>query len=87
MFSRVAFLILKLLVVLFPIGAGLFLTNLGVVKLNEAIIVPVRRLITPYGFLAFSSIQLQQSSLWVIIMGDQCLDIKNDNASALVVFI
>jgi len=85
MFSRVAFLILKLLVVLFPIGAGLFLTNLGMVKLNEATIVPFRQLSNPYGFLAFSSIQLQGVT-WCIIIGDQFLDIKNDTYSLLVVF-
>jgi len=85
MFSRVAFLILKLLVVLFPIGAGLFLTNLGVVKLNEATIVLFRQLSNPYGFLVFSSIQLQRVE-WTFIIGDQFLDIKNDTASLLICF-
>jgi len=83
--SKFLFFILKSLVVLFPIGAGLFLTNLGVVKLNEASTIPIKRLTTPYGFLVFSSTQLQRAGLGIWI-GDQFFSIKNDTVSGLMPF-
>jgi len=63
MFSRFSFRILKVLVVVFPIAAGLFLTGLGWVRLNEAIERPVSKPLAPYGILAFSSQECEGHSL------------------------
>ncbi len=73
----------KLLLVLFPIGSGLFLTDLGVVKLNEASFVSGRQEITSYGFLVFSSTQLQQvgSNIWLGVSS-----IKDDEGGCLIHF-
>ncbi|MEM2088233.1 MAG: hypothetical protein QXF52_06095 [Thermoproteota archaeon] len=76
----VLFLILKLLVILFPIGAGLYLTNLGTVKLNEATVIPLRPWSTPYGFLSFSSIPLHRLC-WSVGIGEQYSNVKSDICS------
>jgi hypothetical protein len=75
--------ILKLLVVLFPLGAGLLLTVSGVTKLNEANIVPVKQWTTPYGFLVFSSTQLQNvvSHIWM-----ENINIKEDTTLCNIPF-
>lgn len=46
---------LRMLMVVFPIGTGLFLTGLGTIKLNQATETPDPRPLSPYGILAFSS--------------------------------
>jgi len=51
---------LKLFVILFPVGAGLYLTSFGVVKLSEVSIIPSKKTISPYGFLVFSSVPLKK---------------------------
>lgn len=86
MFPRLLFVAFKLLVVVFPIGAGLFLTNLGVTELNEANVAPIKQWPTPFGFLVFSSAQLRgvESHIW---LGDQFISVKNDTASCLIHFI
>jgi len=53
-------LVLKSAVVLFPLLAGGFLTFLGGEKLYEANTVQVDRWISPYGLLAFCSMQMQE---------------------------
>ena len=75
--SRIKLSTLKLIVILFPLGAGLFLTVLGVAKLNEANIVPTKQWTTPHGFLVFSSTQLQNVESHVYIDG---INIKDDTA-------
>lgn len=53
----------KLLVVVFPIGAGLFLTILGAVRLNQANVTVVPRTLAPYGVQAFSVGDCQMGGL------------------------
>lgn len=69
MFPKHSFHILKLLVVVFPVVAGLFLTSLGVVKLNQASEKPIPKPLAPYGILAFSSEELDsaRSSLGFVL--------------------
>jgi len=75
--SRIRLSTLRLLVIFFPLGAGLFLTVSGVAKLNEANIIPLEQWTTPYGFLVFSSTQLQnvESHVWI-----ENINIKDDAA-------
>jgi len=68
MFSRFWFRLLRLLVVVFPIGAGLFLTSWGVVKLNQATETLVSEPLAPYGVLAFGSEECEFKVLSIYMM-------------------
>ena len=81
--SRIRLSTLKLLVILFPLGAGLFLTILGVAKLNEANIAPIKQWTTPHGFLVFSSTELQNVESHVYIDN---INIKDDTALCEIPF-
>ena len=81
--SRIRLSTLKFLVILFPLVAGIFLTISGVAKLNEANIIPVKQWTTPYGFLVFSSTQLQnvESHIWM-----ENINIKEDTTLCNIPF-
>jgi hypothetical protein len=83
MSPRIRLSTLKFLVILFPLGAGLFLTVLGAAKLSEANIVPIKQWTTPYGFLVFSSTQLQslESHVWI-----EGINIKDDTVICNIPF-
>lgn len=52
--------VLRLMVVLFPLVTGVFLTNYGIDKLNEAYIFSKKPWTAPYGFLVFSSMPMRE---------------------------
>jgi len=75
MFFKSTFRTLKLLAVVFPIAAGLFLTGLGWVRLNEATEPPRSKPLAPYGILVFSSQECEHYSL-AIFMDE--IDVKGN---------
>jgi len=57
--------IAKIVIVVFPIVAGLFLTILGALELYNATVVPIPKWEAPYGFLLFSSAKSELKELFV----------------------
>jgi len=57
--------IATIVIVVFPIAAGLFLTSLGVLELHNATVVPIPKWTVPYGFLLFSSAKSELNELFV----------------------
>ena len=75
--------ILRLIVILFPLVTGVFLSNYGIDKLNEAYFFSKKPWTAPYGFLVFSSMPMQRVEVhfWL-----DTISIKDNTAGVCLSF-
>ena len=75
-FSKRLTRLLLIVVILFPMGVGSFLTFLGASDLYAATFVPITKWEAPYGFLTFTSLKAEHCE-WVLLLDDISVDSNN----------